>query len=274
MFDVLDKNKAYLLGLILTDGNLYKKTPCVSIELQTKDKQILDDILKVFGGSVLPQKHKGKIKSYRWNFPISKYGDKGFGWKLYEQLEKFYIVPNKTFLVKFPNIPEEFLLHFIRGLWDGDGSFFFHRGYIESSFCSASYDFILGFKNILEKLDIKSRIRKQYNSYNLDLSIKNTKRLINLIYSDLGLFLNRKYTVAIDGINKKKNKSFWTSEEIEYLNNNYMNYTLKELSKIMGRTVMAIKIKANRVGIKKYKNKCLPGSEVDNDEEISEEETD
>lgn len=45
--------------------------------------------------------------------------------------------------------------------------------------------------------------------------------------------------------------SIWTKEEIEYLKTNYNNYSTKELARLMNRTCNAIKIKANKIGIKR-----------------------
>jgi intein/homing endonuclease len=45
----------------------------------------------------------------------------------------------------------------------------------------------------------------------------------------------------------------WEDSEIQFLKDNYMNYTNSELSKIMDRTKTAIDLKINRLGLKKTK---------------------
>lgn len=51
----------------------------------------------------------------------------------------------------------------------------------------------------------------------------------------------------------KTNKS-WTDEEIEYLENSYGNYSIKTISKRLGRTEVAISIKAKRLGLNCFLN--------------------
>jgi intein-encoded DNA endonuclease-like protein len=41
--------------------------------------------------------------------------------KMVDNLAKYYVVPCKTFTVKFPNIPRDLERHYIRGLFDADG---------------------------------------------------------------------------------------------------------------------------------------------------------
>jgi len=44
--------------------------------------------------------------------------------KLYDNLVNLGLTPNKSLTMQFPNVPDEFVRHFIRGCWDGDGSVF------------------------------------------------------------------------------------------------------------------------------------------------------
>ena len=53
--------------------------------------------------------------------------------------------------MQFPNIPNEFVRHFIRGCWDGDGSVYIDKysGKIGASFVSGSWEFL---EAMVEKL--------------------------------------------------------------------------------------------------------------------------
>lgn len=46
--------------------------------------------------------------------------------------------------MKFPNVPDEFVRHFIRGCWDGDGSVFVDKDSrkMYANFVSGSRDFL------------------------------------------------------------------------------------------------------------------------------------
>lgn len=74
--------------------------------------------------------------------------------------------PSKSLDLKFPSkIPEKYMVDFIRGVIDGDGSIRFkdkiktvkERGskHIRTYFCSSSISFITGIKHCLDKLGIK-----------------------------------------------------------------------------------------------------------------------
>lgn len=276
MFKEIDKNKAYLLGLLLTDGNLDKDRYSITIELQIRDKQILDDISNIFGGNVIKihkhDKDGNKIlKSYKWSFPISKYGKWGYGKELYRQLEKFYIVPNKTRLEElFIFEDKNIMRHFLRGIWDGDGSFYIRkqkarknvkaRQYLSSSLVSASQKFILQVQEYLQKNGIVGKFETLFHKgyenpvYRVRISTSQSKKLFDFLYKDDGLKLGRKYNVAYEGINIKKSEIFWKEEEIEFLNSNYENMSCNEIAKKLGKTFRAIRSKIFKLKIKKDNN--------------------
>lgn len=118
-FTMIDSNdKAYFLGLIIADGTIsYGRTSILSIGLQEEDSYILEKLKKNldFEGSIrLIKKSKSCRKDLKSISICSK--------KLVESLIKHGIIPNKTHFTYFPDIPEEFYSHFIRGVFDGDGS--------------------------------------------------------------------------------------------------------------------------------------------------------
>ena len=115
-FDNIGHNQAYLLGFIAADGTVNKNDNSIKIALSSVDKSFLEEMKK-------------ELKS---NAPISDFEDKnGFkhsefrfsSVKIKQRLANFGIIPNKTYESFFPqNIPNEYLIDFIRGYFDGDGS--------------------------------------------------------------------------------------------------------------------------------------------------------
>ena len=109
--------------------------------------------------------------------------------------------------VKFPYVPKKYLPDFIRGLWDGDGSFKIKKckiipSSLRVSFVSGSKDFVLSMIKIMEKqmpsikpkfyIDNKNKKHKKY--YRIYLNKKDSLRFGNFIYNGLsGLKMNRKY---------------------------------------------------------------------------------
>lgn len=121
-FENIDSpEKAYFLGLLLTDGNVHydkrkaNRQPSIQIALKGEDIDILE-------------KFKQELKA---DNKISVYtGDGRFecvfivhSLKMAQDLEKYDIKPRKTFLInKMPNVPKQYTRDLIRGIFDGDGT--------------------------------------------------------------------------------------------------------------------------------------------------------
>ena len=110
--DINSFDKAYFLGLLLADGNVYGNQ--VKIELASKDEYILEKF------SFYTKNTNKLIKINRQNkgnfvaFSVKRE-------KWVNDLCKFGVVPNKTFNVELPILSENMMSHLIRGLIDGDG---------------------------------------------------------------------------------------------------------------------------------------------------------
>lgn len=98
----------YWAGFIMADGCIRETT--LHIKLANKDREHL-------------QKFLNAIQSdYPINGTIYSTVDISGQWFLSDLKNNFGIIPRKTFVTKFPNIPVNMRPHFIRGLIDGDGS--------------------------------------------------------------------------------------------------------------------------------------------------------
>lgn len=121
-FETIDTpNKAYFLGLLLTDGNVhydkrkFNRQPSIQISLKGEDV----DILEKFKQELMAD---NKISIYT--------GDGRFecvfivhSLKMAQDLEKYNIKPQKTFLIKkMPDVPKQYMRDLIRGIFDGDGT--------------------------------------------------------------------------------------------------------------------------------------------------------
>lgn len=119
--------KAYFLGLIFTDGNVFikenecsKKITQVSLTLKDEDRYILEILRKELKTNrVITSDNRGSLTlSVRSNL-------------MGEDLKKYNIVPNKSLTIHFPEIDEnlkKYFNHFLRGIFDGDGSIQFRIG--------------------------------------------------------------------------------------------------------------------------------------------------
>src|ERR1700722_8446916 len=119
-FNKIDcQEKAYILGFLYADGNANKKYYQITLKLQDIDKSILEQISALIETNKPLHFYKKQKKTHQ-NQSILKITNK----VIYQDLIGHGIVPNKTFITKFPNIAEELIPHFIRGYFDGDGSLY------------------------------------------------------------------------------------------------------------------------------------------------------
>lgn len=202
-FECIDsEEKAYFLGLMLTDGNVYKTKKGIwqiGIELSIKDKDIIEIFRKLLNSNA-------KI-TYRKRENTEMVSIKIYSEKMAKDLSKYGVIPNKTKLTKhLPNINKIFQKDFIRGMLDGDGAIYKRKGnnkeYNNITFCSYHYSICEEFKKICDSyLDEpnKTKISKDKGKeiyrvhYNKQSQVK---QLVTVLYKDSNYYLTRKYILA------------------------------------------------------------------------------
>lgn len=148
-------DKAYFLGLLYADGNVYEKRYRMQIFLQKQDKPVLEMFKKYL---------KSNIKLYN---------DTNKGYKLildskvlYNDLLKCGVTPNKCFTITFPNedvLPKQLYNHFIRGFFDGDGGITMNNNKRLSISFTSNEQFLKQLGDILKVMNIYfSPFRKRY----------------------------------------------------------------------------------------------------------------
>lgn len=118
-FENIDnQNKAYFIGLIISDGNIFKykdnsgRQSSISITLQDNDKYMLE----IFKNEV--HSSTKVMSDGRGAYTIAIRSD-----KMASDLNRLHISETKSFNTKFPfNIDKSMYHHVIRGILDGDGS--------------------------------------------------------------------------------------------------------------------------------------------------------
>lgn len=104
VFEVIDtEEKAYILGLLKTDGYVKKRknSYCIGISLKEEDKYMVELIKNFFNASSALY-HDTRPKKCCWAFECSSQ-------KIGEDLSHFEIIPNKTYILSdigIENIPE------------------------------------------------------------------------------------------------------------------------------------------------------------------------
>nr|DAV88771.1 MAG TPA: LAGLIDADG-like domain [Caudoviricetes sp.] len=201
--------KAYILGFIAADGHVSDKE--IKISLSIKDIDILYKIKSEIG-------FNNKIRI------DDKFCHIGFGIsEMINSLRKLGLKRNKTVDFKFPKINDEFIIPFIRGYFDGDGSFSEYKsndGYTRYcfSFCGTQ-SFLNDLRDVLSNFQIKTfdKMYKRFDTENCCYSLngagkENILRFLNLIYSDSSICLDRKYNKWINICNKMRTEKFDPAE--------------------------------------------------------------
>lgn len=122
-FKIIDtEGKAYVLGLIATDGCVYGNT--VTIELKRSDKEILEKVSILINSNkpIMNSLHLDKRTGlYHEGAKITFISD-----KLVDDLKQYNIGPKKslTLQINLSSIPKQFHKDFWRGSLDGDGAIY------------------------------------------------------------------------------------------------------------------------------------------------------
>lgn len=182
-FKTWSSNMAYILGLWFADGCIYKGK-IFDITLHNKDKYILKQVAKEleFEGSLYDYVDR---QAARINFSCVV---------IYNDIVSLGGCENKSMVVEFPKVPNEFLPDFIRGYFDGDGSIMQIKGNrLNSAFTSGSKKFLDQLLEILKKEAGIEGGSYDPSSYTLRFGKKDTIRLGKYMYKDNPeLFLKRK----------------------------------------------------------------------------------
>lgn len=108
------------------------------------------------------------------------------------------LTPRKSLSVDFPEIPEEFLKYFIKGVIDGDGNVRYVKRkrspYFEITVSSGSENFLNSIAERISQMGIPGKVKKNKNNvYILQYTCKRALNLAKWIYSgDENLHLDRK----------------------------------------------------------------------------------
>jgi len=215
-FSEWNNDMAYVLGFIYADGYLHHGFNFLMIS--QKEKGILEKIQD------LMQSNHG-LKHYKhqdiYHLII---GNK----KIINDLISLGLTRAKSLIIKFPNMPEQFISHFIRGYFDGDGSISRSSSW-RVSIVTGSQNFIESIKENLEKLASVSQQKinkhKHATAYYIAYHSRgDITKLFNFFYDEYTLkkelYLTRKYlkfTKAIESYNSRDKRGY-ANEQIREQN--------------------------------------------------------
>lgn len=220
IFSEWSPGMAWVLGVLFTDGFVRPS----AISLWSMDIELLEKIKKVLGSSkpigIATQSYDKSKHIYTFQF---------YHEKMRDDLNRLGLHQRKSLNMIFPNVPQEYMRHFIRGCWDGDGSVYISGGKINANYACGSLKFIerlvqelykVGIhkrRPPLEKIDadkmwlnypdgrfpLKIHQEKRSKSYYIKLDRRgNLEKLFNFLYDgvDEVIFLERKFKTFAEGL--------------------------------------------------------------------------
>lgn len=214
-FEKIDtESKAYFLGLIITDGCIYKKhkkQSSVSLSLQSQDRYILDRFKQEINSN------KTITRDGRGCNEISILSD-----KMVSDLSKYGVTENKSLKTVFPQgIRADLYPHLIRGILDGDGSISYYARKKRKShtkairFCQGNEQFLLDLMCCLKKYAGVNPVNARKEKESLwSIAYRNNDSmcsLISYIYDSATVYLKRK-KILCDNIIGEINKYNGNSE--------------------------------------------------------------
>jgi len=207
--EINSRDKAYITGMLHSDGCITRGTKQVRIKLT--DIDLIEEInSKIY-----------KDRPLYYNLATQKNKRNGLlvitHSQIYEDVQKHGCCLDKTYNLEFPTtIPKEFMGDYFRGFFDGDGSIYIYekKMYRPATVkIVATRKWALGAVKYLKYLNIDSALYddKRHDNRITGLHICNVPSLLDfyrLIYSDIKdqIFLKRKYEKFSDYFNFKTTK--------------------------------------------------------------------
>jgi len=188
-------DKAYILGLIMTDGYIIKDYDGFGIQLTEKDGYILEKIRDLVGGTnpitkidcSHKRKHMPGAKDMARLHVFSK--------KIAQDLKKLGVIRRKTKTLRYNGcVPKKYLDSFFRGMIDGDGSIGVDgRGYYFWTLASASCLFLEDLERTYD-FSFLHGYGKSVDTLRVGGGQKEIRRMYKWMYKNKGdLYLRRKY---------------------------------------------------------------------------------
>lgn len=210
-FETIDNEyKAYWLGFIAADGSVDEKRNSLQIGLAEKDKNHLEKFKKDLNSTHPIFTRHVDYKQHKFSYtPISGSNYSHITLispKMTRDLVRLGMCSRKTFTMKTPQIDINMMIHYWRGLFDGDGYCYVSqqmtskntiRKYIEAGVSCNEYvaDEFLVF---LESCGIVGKKIKDKTIFSVRMTGNNAFKFLTLIYNNSSVLLDRKYRKYIE----------------------------------------------------------------------------
>lgn len=198
---------SYVLGFIAADGNVCHSGRAHTLHIASDDLDVVEKIRAVM-------KYEGPIhRKQRLNGKTS-YALRICDQIIFNDLVKLGITERKSLTIRPPMIPQAFIVDFLRGFFDGDGSVYLRSNKYPSRLAVVFYTASLhmakfihpSLRTLLKGLttsNIQSRKTSRGTQYYMvSMGHKASAKLFTLFYSNTNLYMNRKFQKFLQGIVK------------------------------------------------------------------------
>jgi len=257
-FKKWSSNMTYILGFIFADGSITKITHngCSDKLSFGQNKKDIDILRKI--KQELSAEQTLSITQDAVYFSI-------YSQIIVDDLKKLGVSYRKSFRKsrgKIPDIPQKYTQDFIRGIVDGDGSINFNKkGRPQFNICGKREVMTFIRNHLFSRFDIYSKIAqakyygKKYNLFYIAYGSNSAKTLINYLYTNASLYLERKFQLAKQCSNiEMKHRKNYNKQENKIIQEFYpLLPRNKFLLKLSNRSWSSIQHQARKLNLYKYK---------------------
>lgn len=218
-FEKIDtEEKAYWLGFLYADGcinRLYRNEKIKAMDLELglcrEDEEHLNKFLKSINSNIPIVQKKNQLKGKTY------YSSKIVVCctKMCRDLISNGCTPQKSLVLKFPDksiIEDSLIRHFIRGYFDGDGCIYTNSNNKISINFTGTSDMLLGISDFLLQNNIMKTTVKLYDCGKAKemfiYGIDNIKDILDYLYKDCTIYLERKYNKYIEFYSDYNNENY------------------------------------------------------------------
>lgn len=246
-FDNWSNSMAYILGFLFADGGINKKRTGFSVNLKREDDSVLEFIRKELKCSRGLYHSEGKLDSRTGNIGQPQSHLRVSSIVLVKRLIELGLRPRKTYNDDlFPDVPDLYVPHFIRGYLDGDGTTSISSDDVITVGFVGSPKIVGGIRDSLVRIAgmtnkcIGLRRGKTADWANVGWSgLEDIIKFRDFVYSDgFGFCLQRKKDNIDRWLLKERWSNVrkpWTEEEKDVVRENFFRMSVTELARKMDR---------------------------------------
>ncbi len=158
-FDTWTPEMAWVLGLIFGDGHVQaRKGTSYAVQIACS-LEVGEKVCALLKLSKKPRRMRAKDKITGELRALNCWMVEFYSRVVVERLRDYGLTGgSKAKTMQFPEVPEAMLPHFVRGLWDSDGSWSGRQ----AAYTSASHAFLVELQQVLQAVELPTTVSRRY----------------------------------------------------------------------------------------------------------------